>query len=640
MGSWFSSSIFDKDFDLFIEGLNIKKNSLTKENFFNEWLRAFNDKFSENTRAEIEIKIKELSGFIEKFIDIPTKYGSNNGKQELMDFILEKSQEYSSEIDSQTERLQKILKNKPANNTANNAAANNAAAKKAAANNAAAKKASANNAAAKKASANNAAANNAAVNNADSKKASANNATAKKASANNAAANNAAVNNADSKKAAANNAASKKAAANNAVENKTPVKKAIDNNAPVNNASISPASSNLTQTTVSNTANNKPKNVTNVLVKPSSITNSESTVSNTSSTKAANNEMYSSILKKLEGLKENMEKKVNEEFQTRIAIAKPGSIVTIYQIGGISFTRLIKLFLIIQKLRNNNNNTKKLELDLKNLLKFKVIDKKSKNKPEELLEKYKTEINSKPIDVLKREFNEECKVLFQHYTEIDESEIPKLEVKNNKSANQTANQIPNKTANQTANIIKKVLNLSENTVNNKDIDSQKFLDLIKLLLLLQKIIKDESLQLYLNRLIIRCGDTCGLTELKYVNMGKRGKRGKRGINQFIVVSKEALEKFNSNSKNKSNSQLKIEINEMLKKFYKKYRESTPENEIPQINSPNNNARSNANTVVGNSNQSNLTEELNNKSKKLPLLDQPQPAITSGGSRKKSKKLSS
>ena len=573
MGSWFSSSIFDRDFDLFIEGLNIKKNSLTKENFFNEWLRAFNDKFSENTRAEIEIKIKELRGFIEKFIDIPTKYGPNNGKQELMDFILEKSQEYISKIESQTERLQEILKNKPANKPANNATAKNAAAKKAAANNAAAKKAT--------------------------------------------------VNNADLKKAAANNAA----------ENKAPVKKAIDNNAPVNNASISPASSNLTQTTVSNTANNKPKNVTNVLVKPSSITNSESTVSNTSSNKAANNEMYSSILKKLEGLKENMEKKVNEEFQERIA--KPGLTVTIYQIGGPNFTRLIKLFLIIQKLRNNNNNnTKKLELDLKNLLKFKVIDKKSKNKPEELLEKYKTEINSKPIDVLKREFNEECKVLFQHYTEIDESEIPKLEVKNNKSANQTASQIPNKTANQTANIIKKVLNLSKNTINNKEIDRQKFLDLIKLLLLLQKIIKDESLKLNLNQLIKRCGDTCGLTELKYVNMGRRGAK------QTIVVNKEALEKFNSNSKNKSNSQLKIEINEMLKKFYKKYRESTPENEIPQINSPNNNARSNANTVVGNSNQSNLTEELYNKSKTLPLLDQPQPAITSGGSRKKTKKLSS
>ena len=71
-------------------------------------------------------------------------------------------------------------------------------------------------------------------------------------------------------------------------------------------------------------------------------------------------------------------------------------------------------------------------------MKFKVIDKKSKNTPEKLLEKYKTEINSKRIDVLKREFNDECKALFQYYTEIDESEIPKLEVKNNRFANQTA----------------------------------------------------------------------------------------------------------------------------------------------------------------------------------------------------------
>lgn len=42
---------------------------------------------------------------------------------------------------------------------------------------------------------------------------------------------------------------------------------------------------------------------------------------------------------------------------------------------------------------------------------------------------------------------------------------------------------------------------------------------------------------------------------------------------------------------------------------KKYRELTPENEIPQINSPNNNAISNANTIVSSSNQSNLNNEL-------------------------------
>jgi len=157
-------------------------------------------------------------------------------------------------------------------------------------------------------------------------------------------------------------------------------------------------------------------------------------------TNAANNENYSSILKKLESLKENMEKKVDKEFQERLDKAKPESIVTIYQIGGINFKSLIILFLIIQKLRDNNTNTEKLELYLKKLLDLRVIDKKSKNKPEELLKKYKAEINSKPIDVLKREFNEESKILFQYYTDTDESEIPKLEVKNNKSANQTVNQ--------------------------------------------------------------------------------------------------------------------------------------------------------------------------------------------------------
>jgi len=269
--------------------------------------------------------------------------------------------------------------------------------------------------------------------------------------------------------------AKKNTAANNAAAKKD-----------VNNSYISPASSELTQPTVSNTAN-KPKNVTNSVVKPNSDKNSGSTVQNTSSTKAANNEMYSSILKKLEGLKEDMEKEVDKNFRKRIANSKPGSKpVTISQIGGPNFTRLIKLFLIIQKLRNNNNNnnnTKKLELDLKELLESRVIDKKSKNpkNPEDLLEEYKTKISKTPIDVLKREFNEECKELFPYYTKIDESEIP------------------------------------------------------------------------------------------------------------------------------------------------------------QINSPNNNAKSNSNTVVGNKNKSNLTKELNSKSKTLPLLDQPQPTITSGGSRKKSKK---
>jgi hypothetical protein len=280
------------------------------------------------------------------------------------------------------------------------------------------------------------------------------------------AANNAAANNAAAKKAAANNAAAKKAAANNAAAKK---------------ASISPTSSDLTQTTVSNTANNKP------IVKSNSVKNSGSTVQNTSLTKAANNEMYSSILTNLEGLKEDMEKKVDEEFKNRISRSKPGSkIVTISQIGGPNFTRLIKLFLIIQKLRNNNNNTKKLELELKELLESRVIDKKSKKSKnsEDLLKEYKTKISQETIDMLKREFNDESKDLFKQYTEIDEKKIP------------------------------------------------------------------------------------------------------------------------------------------------------------QINSPNNNARSNANTMVSNSNQSNLTEELKNLNSKyntLPLLDKPQSAVTFGGSLKKSKK---
>jgi hypothetical protein len=219
--------------------------------------------------------------------------------------------------------------------------------------------------------------------------------------------------------------AKKNAAANNAA-----AKKDVNNN-----SYISPASSELTQPTVSNTAN-KPKNVNNLVVKPNSVKNSGSTVQNTSSTKAANNEMYSSILKKLEGLKEDMKKKVDEDFRNRIS--KPGSkLVTISQIGGPNFTRLIKLFLIIQKLRNNNNNnTKKLELDLKELLESRVIDKKSKN-PEDLLEEYKTKISTTPIDVLKREFNEECKELFPYYTRIDESEIPQINSPNNNAKSNT-----------------------------------------------------------------------------------------------------------------------------------------------------------------------------------------------------------
>ena len=134
-----------------------------------------------------------------------------------------------------------------------------------------------------------------------------------------------------------------------------------------------------------------------------------------------------------------MKKKVDEDFRNRIS--KPGSKpVTISQIGGPNFTRLIKLFLIIQKLRNNNNNnTKKLELDLKELLESRVIDKKSKNpkNPEDLLKEYKTKISETPIDVLKREFNEECKELFSYYTEIDESEIPQINSPNNNAKSNT-----------------------------------------------------------------------------------------------------------------------------------------------------------------------------------------------------------
>ena len=242
--------------------------------------------------------------------------------------------------------------------------------------------------------------------------------------------------------------AKKNAAANNAA-----AKKDVNNN-----SYISPASSELTQPTVSNTAN-KPKNVTNLVVKPNSVKNSGSTVQNTSSTKAANNEMYSSILKKLEGLKEDMKKKVDEDFRNRIS--KPGSKpVTISQIGGPNFTRLIKLFLIIQKLRNNNNNnTKKLELDLKELLELKVIDKKSKKpkNPEDLLEEYKTEISKTPIDVLKKEFNEECKELFPYYTRIDESEIPQINSPNNNAKSNTNTVVGN---NNQSNLTKELKNLN------------------------------------------------------------------------------------------------------------------------------------------------------------------------------------
>jgi len=166
---------------------------------------------------------------------------------------------------------------------------------------------------------------------------------------------------------------------------------------------------------------------------------------------------------------------------------------------------------------------------------------------------------------------------------------------------------------------------------NQNINSKKFLDLIKLLLLLQKITKDESLRKNIDRLIIKCDGKCGnLAERRTRNQGKG-----KGTKRYYVVNPVALEEFNSDSKNKSNSKLKIEINEMLKNFYKEYIKSIPENEIPQINSPNQNAKSNANTVAGPSNQSNLTEELNNLNKKNTALLQN--AVTSGGSRKKSKK---
>jgi len=175
-------------------------------------------------------------------------------------------------------------------------------------------------------------------------------------------------------------------------------------------------------------------------------------------------------------------------------------------------------------------------------------------------------------------------------------------------------------ANQIAKIIQNVDNLLKITISNNN--PQKFLDLIKLLLLLQKITKDESLRNILKNVIGKCGGKCGdLAERKTKTQGKKT------IAYYAVSEdglKKALEKLNSEYKNKSNSQLKIDINEMLKKIYKEYSKSTPENEIPQINSPNNNARSNANTVVSNNNQNNLTENL-------------QPTITSGGSRKKSKK---
>jgi hypothetical protein len=219
---------------------------------------------------------------------------------------------------------------------------------------------------------------------------------------------------------AANNAAAKKAAANKAAANNDAAKKAAAN------PELLPATAKE-----------------NVSAQTNPAKNNGSIIKNTSSTKAANNEMYSSILKKLEGLKKDMKKKVDEEFRSRISNSKLGSkTVTISQIGGPNFTRLIKLFLIIKKLRNNNNNTKKLELDLKNLLELKVIDKKTKNpkKSEELLEEYKTEINTIPIDVLKKEFNEECKELFPLYTEIDESEIPQINSPNN-NARSVANTV-------------------------------------------------------------------------------------------------------------------------------------------------------------------------------------------------------
>jgi hypothetical protein len=185
-------------------------------------------------------------------------------------------------------------------------------------------------------------------------------------------------------------------------------------------------------------------------------------------------------------------------------------------------------------------------------------------------------------------------------------------------------------ANQTAKIIQNVDNLLKITISNNN--PQKFLDLIKLLLLLQKITKEKSLKTKLKNIlenvIKKCGGKCGdLAERKTKTQGRK-------TNAYYAVSedglKEALEKLNSEYKNKSNSKLKIDINEMLKKIYKEYSKSTPENEIPQINSPNNNASSNANTVVDISNQNNLTEELS-------LLDKPQTAVTSGGSHKKSKK---
>jgi hypothetical protein len=606
MGSWFSSAIdLEKDFDEALIGVEIDKKKLTEKNFVDNIFAAIwdNPKYPKiKNKSHFDLVIEELQNITYKLSEKMEK--TPEDKEKLILFIVESSAKIENIIDHLKKNKFKAA-NAPLNARKLNSSSRDLSTKK-------------NLVAPDIASSNQILANNKApaisLHNAESTKVN-NNANNSKTNPESTKVNNPTVaantplnSPTNTKKTAANETAIAPLTNQNASKLTSPNSGSPTNKkkTAANETAIARTNQNASKLTSPNSGsptNTKKAAANETTISPASSDLTQTTVQNTSSTKAANNEMYSSILKKLEGLKENMEKKVNEEFQTRIAIAKPGSIVTIYQIGGISFTRLIKLFLIIQKLRNNNNNTKKLELDLKNLLKFKVIDKKSKNKPEELLEKYKTEINSKPIDVLKREFNEECKTLFQYYTEIDESEIPKLEVKNNRSANQTASQIPNKTANQIANIIKKVLNLSENTVNNKDIDSQKFLDLIKLLLLLQKIIKDESLQLYLNRLIIRCGDTCGLTELKYVNMGKRGAK------QTIVVSKEALEKFNSNSKNKSNSQLKIEINEMLKKFYKKYRESTPENEIPQINSPNNNARSNANTIVGSSNQSNLNNEL-------------------------------
>jgi hypothetical protein len=193
----------------------------------------------------------------------------------------------------------------------------------------------------------------------------------------------------------------------------------------------------------------------------------------------------------------------------------------------------------------------------------------------------------------------------------------------------------------------------------------KYLDFIKLLLLFKKIMKnkyiykDSSIDSLIKKYIRECSFKEAINESENERL-KKCKSSKTQLNsgswkyELINTDPEFAELLQDGWKNDEEfNKLRDKFNTMLDKYYTIFK--VPEDERVKILSANsaaklfqksnNNSKSNANTVVGQSEQNNLNDELAKKEKSkvfavpsaVPSADPPTIEESSGGSRKKSKK---